>query len=170
MRRATIFALVLIATSSLSLAQDRALISGDAEDNQDTPVPGVRVLLSNDSLRIQRTTTTNSDGLYFFAEVVPAEGYVMSADAPGLAFSPQSVKFEVQVGETRHILPSFIADKVPTTVSRLRRPYSTYRLVGVGGSGLPATRSKPSSPVTPAVLKPRPAKPAALATARTSLG
>lgn len=142
MRCATIFALILIATSSISLAQDRALISGDAEDNQDTPVSGVRVTLSNDSLRVQRTTTTNSDGLYFFAEVVPAEGYLISADAPGLAFAPQSVKFEVQVGETRHILPSFIADKMPIPVSRLRRPDSTYRVAGVGGSGLPETRSK----------------------------
>jgi|HubBroStandDraft_6_1064221.scaffolds.fasta_scaffold00450_4 hypothetical protein len=162
MRRAKIFALVMIATSSISLAQDRALISGDAEDNQDTPVSGVRVTLSNDSLRIQRTTTTNSDGLYFFAEVVPAEGYVISADAPGLAFSPQSVKFEVQVGETRHMLPSFIADKMPIPVSRLRRPDSTYRVADVAGSGLPETRSKSSAPVVPAVLKPGQGKSAAL--------
>ena len=65
-----------------SLAQDRALISGDTEDKQDTPVSGVLITLRNNSLRVARTTTTNSDGLYFFAEVVPAEGYVMSASAP----------------------------------------------------------------------------------------
>src|ERR1039457_2688017 len=105
MRRATVFAFVLFAASCLTFAQDRALISGDAEDKQDTPVPGVRVTLSNESLRIERTTTTNSDGLYFFAEVAPADGYVITADAPGMDFAPQSVKFEVQVGETRHILP-----------------------------------------------------------------
>ena len=121
MRRATVFAFVLIAASSLSFAQDRALISGDAEDKQDTPVPGVRVTLRNESLRIERTTTTNSDGLYFFAEVAPADGYVMTAEAPGIEFAPQSVQFEVQVGETRHILPSFIGEKTPVSKLRNRR-------------------------------------------------
>ncbi len=119
MRRGTLLALLVIVASSFSLAQDRALISGDAEDNQDTPVPGIRVTLHNESLRVERSTTTNSDGFYFFAEVAPAEGYVITADAPGMAFAPQKVKFDVEVGETRHILPSFIADKSPSPVSRL---------------------------------------------------
>jgi hypothetical protein len=128
MRRATFFAFVLIAASSLSLAQDRALISGDAEDKQDTPVPGVRIILRNDSLRIERTTITNSDGLYFFAEVTPADGYVVAADAAGMEFAPQSLKFEVEVGETRHILPSFIGDKAPVPVSSLRNSHISSSL------------------------------------------
>jgi len=139
MRRVTAFAFVLIAASSLSLAQDRALISGDAEDKQDTPVPGVRVTLRNDSLRIDRTTTTNSDGLYFFAEVTPAEGYIIAAEASGMEFAPQSVRFEVQVGETRHLLPPFIADKLAAPVSGMRDrrlPDSSYRTARIG-TGIP---------------------------------
>lgn len=131
MRRATILAFVLVAGSALSLGQDRALISGDAEDKQDTPVPDVRVTLRNESLRIERTTTTNSDGLYFFAEVTPAEGYVISAEAPGMAFAPQNLRFEVQVGETRHLLPSFIAEKQAALASRLhdgQQPEVPYRM------------------------------------------
>src|SRR5271165_2057041 len=58
MRHATILVLVLLAGSLSSLAQDRALITGDAEDKQDTPVPDVRIVLRNDSLRIERSTTT----------------------------------------------------------------------------------------------------------------
>src|SRR5271169_3445162 len=122
MRRATILILFILASWLFSVAQDKALISGDAEDKQDTPVSGVRVTLRNESLRIERTTTTNSDGLYFFAEVAPADGYVMTAQAPGMGFAPQSVKFEVEVGETRHILPSFIAEKSPAPVSNSRPP------------------------------------------------
>jgi len=121
MKRATILAAVLVATAVISLAQDRALISGDAEDKQDTPVSGATVILRNESLRVERTTTTNSDGLYFFAEVVPAEGYVIEASAPGIAFAPQRVKFDVEVGETRHILPSFIGEKAASPVSSLQR-------------------------------------------------
>jgi hypothetical protein len=121
MRRAAVLVLFLAAASALSLGQDRALISGDAEDQQDIPVPGVQVTLSNESLRVERTTVTNSDGLYFFAEVFPAEGYVISASARGMTFAPQKVRFDVEVGETRHILPSFIVDKAPAPVSSLQR-------------------------------------------------
>lgn len=66
-RRATTLAALLVLFSIGSLAQDRALISGDTEDKQDTPVSGVLITLRNDSLRVARTTTTNSDGLYFFS-------------------------------------------------------------------------------------------------------
>ena len=83
-KRATVLATVVTLFAVCAVAQDRALISGDSEDQQDTPVSGVRITLRNESLRVERTTTTNSDGLYFFAEVVPAEGYVMTATAPGM--------------------------------------------------------------------------------------
>src|SRR5271166_5415681 len=117
------FVLLFLSTClTLSLAQDKALISGDAEDQQDVPVSGVQVTLQNPSLRVERTTTTNSDGYYFFAEVSPAEGYVITASAPGLTFAPQSVKFDVEVGETRHILPSFLAGKRGAPVSSLLGP------------------------------------------------
>jgi hypothetical protein len=121
MRCAPCLATFLLVISSYGVAQDRALISGDAEDRQDAPVTGVTVTLRNDSLRIERKTTTNSDGLYFFAEVVPAEGYVIEVAAPGMAFAPEKVKFDIEVGETRHVLPSFIGEKSPAPVSGLQR-------------------------------------------------
>jgi hypothetical protein len=113
MKRASFLFWCLLLLPTGSFAQDRALISGDAADNQDTPVAGVQIRLVNESLRLERSTTTNSDGLYFFAEVVPAEGYVIEATAPGMSFAPPRVKFDVQVGETRHVLPSFITEKTP---------------------------------------------------------
>ena len=149
MRRGTILGLFLIAAAACSLSQDRALISGDAEDIQDTPIPGVRITLHNESLRIDRSTTTNSDGLYFFAEVTPAEGYLISADAPGMNIAPQSVKFNVEVGETRHLLPSFIAQKqaVPVSGRRGQRPLdSAHDADGVGGASDWTTRSERNQP------------------------
>jgi hypothetical protein len=124
MKRATILFIVVISATLGGLAQDRALISGDTEDNQDTPVAGVQVTLRNPSLRVERTTTTNSDGYYFFAEVTPAEGYEIAASETGMTFAPQSVKFDVEVGETRHILPSFLGNKAasPTAGIGRRRP------------------------------------------------
>ena len=117
MWRALFYVSFLSTCLAAGLAQDRALISGDSEDSQDVPVAGVQVTLKNASLRVERTTTTNADGYYFFAEVSPAEGYVITASAPGMTFAPQSVTFDVQVGETRHILPSFVVGKAPSTAS-----------------------------------------------------
>jgi len=132
------------------------LISGDAEDKLDTPVPDVKVTLRNESLRIERTTTTNSDGLYFFAEVAPADGYIISAEAPGMAFAPQRVTFEVQVGETRHLLPSFIGEKLAVPVSRLRdrRPSSSPSPTVILGKGvLPEAPPKRPRPVAATLQK-----------------
>jgi hypothetical protein len=120
MKRATLVIVVLLLATLGSLAQDRALISGDAEDNQDTPVAGVQVTLRNPSLRVERTSTTNSDGYYFFAEVTPAEGYEISVSQAGMNFVPPSVSFDVQVGETRHILPSFVGEKATSPISSLQ--------------------------------------------------
>jgi len=165
MRRATILILFILASWLFSVAQDKALISGDAEDKQDTPVSGVRVTLRNESLRIERTTTTNSDGLYFFAEVVPAEGYVITAEAPGMEFAPSSVKFEVEVGETRHILPSFIAATLPAPVSSLhdrRPPDSTYCAERFGNGVSRAIRAKRNVSADARLLGSEPAFPVML--------
>ena len=157
MRCATILATCWLFAAAISFAQDRALISGDVEDNQDTPISGVQITLRNDSLRIERTATSNSDGLYFFAEVVPAEGYVISATASGMSFAPRGVKFDVQVGETRHILPSLIAAKPPAPVSRLQcRGQSDLACQSppVWGQFLNDSPTKPGRVNSPLVLRP----------------
>jgi len=119
MKCAAVIVSCILFSAATCLAQDRALISGDAVDEQDTPVVGAQVILRNESLRVERTTTTNADGLYFFAEVVPAEGYVISAAQLGIEFAPPRLNFDVEVGETRHILPSFVGGKSPAPASKL---------------------------------------------------
>jgi hypothetical protein len=115
MKRAILVAVCLLAATVCTFGQERALISGGAEDNQDAPIEGVEITLSNDSLgpKATRTTHTNSDGLYFFPEVVPLQGYTIEVKKSGLSFSPPNVQFDVEVGETRHVLPSFIATGSP---------------------------------------------------------
>jgi hypothetical protein len=168
MKRGTILIVVVISATLASLAQDRALISGDAEDNQDTPVAGVQVTLRNPSLRVERTTTTNSDGYYFFAEVAPAEGYEITASEAGMNFAPQSVKFDVEVGETRHILPSFLGNKTASPTAGLRKhrapklsatierasSMSHVNLQATANSCLGQTRGRPASPTGTAQLTP----------------
>jgi len=121
MKRAASLVLFLGLFHTFSASQDRALISGDVEDRQDTPIAGAQIVLRNDALRFERHTTTNADGLYFFAEVIPAEGYVIDVAAAGISFEPQRVKFDLEVGETRHILPSFIGVKTPAPTAQLQR-------------------------------------------------
>lgn len=111
-RAAAVLIGFLVAVAGCCIAQDRALLSGDAEDKQDNPIAGVLVVLSNPELGIERKATTNSDGYYAFAEVVPGEGYIISVTAPGYTFAPQRVKFDIAVGDTRRILPLFVGEPV----------------------------------------------------------
>jgi hypothetical protein len=105
-------------------AQDKALITGDVVNAQDQPMAGVRVTLQNDELGVKRTFTTDNDGTYFFASVGPADGYRIIAvtDAPSVKFSPAEVPINVQVGEQRYVLPSFIEEPPAAPASSLVRP------------------------------------------------
>ncbi|HVP49701.1 MAG TPA: carboxypeptidase-like regulatory domain-containing protein [Candidatus Bathyarchaeia archaeon] len=149
MKCAAVIVSCVLFNAATCLAQDRALISGDAVDEQDTPIVGAQVILRHESLRVEKTTTTNADGMYFFAEVVPAEGYVISAAEPGIDFAPPRLKFDVEVGETRHILPSFVGGKSPAPASKLQT--GLQQLVSVNsllnGRHAPTIRSSPSTDV-----------------------
>ena len=115
MLRATIFAFVLITISTVSLAQDKALISGYVHDNKNKPLRDVEVHLSNASLRIDRVATTDEDGYYLFPLVDPSpcpqdqpeDCYEVTASMPGKTFVPQREQLSVEVGETRVIVPTF---------------------------------------------------------------
>ena len=101
-----------LVVAAASFAQDKALITGDVVNQQDVPIPGVHLTLRNDSLGISRTTTSDSDGTYFFAALTPADGYIITAtaDSPTLKFTPGTQTFSVSVGENREMLPPFIAE------------------------------------------------------------
>jgi len=176
MRRATIFAFVLIAASSVSLAQDKALISGYVHNNKNKALRDVEVHLTNASLRLDRMATTDEDGYYLFPLVDPSpcpqdqpeECYEVTASMPGKTFVPQRQQLAVEVGETRVIVPTFEEQPSADAVSRLRsRPQPNFgdQTGGVGGGVLTEARAKqstssaptslPSGHVVPAVLSGR---------------
>src|SRR5271166_1087578 len=149
MRRATIFAFVLIAASSVSLAQDKALISGYVHDNKNKALRDVEVHLRNASLRIDRVATTDEDGYYLFPLVDPSpcpqdqpeECYEVTASMPGRTFVPPRQQLAVEVGETRVIVPTFEELPAADAVSRLRnrqRPDSDGQTEAPGGRPLPS--------------------------------
>src|ERR1019366_7531254 len=126
MRRALVLVFVIIGVSSSILAQE-AEVRGDAADLKGNPIPEVLLRLQNDSLGIDRTTKTKSNGQYSFFFVPPASGYVMTAEVkdyemsaevpPGSTKFFRCVTFALEVGQTRYVLPTFIGEKqnVPPT-------------------------------------------------------
>jgi hypothetical protein len=162
MRNALLFLLLLLVTV-LSRAQDRAMIMGDAADEQDVPIASVQLTLRNGSLGIQRTTSTNADGLYFFAEVPPADGYTITALIAGVNFSPAVVKFNLQVGQTRQLLPPFIGHRwSSSSASRRKRRTNASTLWtgdrnvsrGVAATGLNDGNGKSQPAAAAAALAP----------------
>ena len=130
MRRALVLVFVIIGVSSSILAQE-AEVRGDAADLKGNPVPEVLLRLQNDSLGIDRTTKTKSNGQYSFFFVPPASGYVMTAEVkdyemsaevpPGSTKFFRCVTFALEVGQTRYVLPTFIGEKLnvpPTPLTR----------------------------------------------------
>jgi hypothetical protein len=111
MRLITIICVICIIVLAQATAQDKAVLMGDAQDHREKPIPGLKITLRNEALRIDRSTLTDADGLYFFADVTPAEGYIIAVDSPGVKFALSSLPaFNVEVGEQRRVLPPFMEE------------------------------------------------------------
>ena len=75
-----IAALLMMAASALLFAATQnAVLYGVVYDAAGNPAAGVNVSLENSAIGMARTTVTDSDGSYNFAEVPPAENYTLSA-------------------------------------------------------------------------------------------
>src|SRR5208283_3903673 len=139
MRHRTVLCTLLGVLSVCALAQEKALITGDVEDQQDRPVAGTLLHLRNKALRVDRKTTTDSGGIFFFSDVSAADGYVMTAEAPWPKFAPESQKFVVQVGEQLQMLPPFVKQVGPRSSLS---PAST-RAYYAGNAGVPSGATIP---------------------------
>jgi len=74
---------VLAALSIPAFSQSgTSSVSGTVRDNNGAVVPGATVTLSNPATGVGRSTTTNSEGVYTFAAVMPAT-YELSVTASG---------------------------------------------------------------------------------------
>ena len=89
---AFVFSLVFACTSlgghfvmPLAMAQSATTsLRGAISDSKGFVVPGANVILSNAATGFSRTTKTDSQGVYQFLEVPPAN-YLLTVQAPGFA-------------------------------------------------------------------------------------
>jgi Carboxypeptidase regulatory-like domain len=81
--------------SARLMAQEAGSIHGRAVDPQAAAVPGVTVTIEQAGTKISRSTVTNSEGLYSFANL-PVGTYTVTAEAPGFKkVEVPNVKVEV---------------------------------------------------------------------------
>lgn len=131
----TIF-LLFLASSPLN-AQTTSTIEGRVSDSQGLRISGVRVKIYNPSLTIERTTITNSEGLYIFPALAPGK-YILTVSHAGfltvhfqvelslnrtlhfdIILEPQQVREEVSV-KVNDLLPD-LTTSAPTDAISLRQ-------------------------------------------------
>jgi len=88
------------------LAQTSGTISGKVNDEENKPLAGADVTVSSDQTGIERSSTTNANGLFTFA-LLPVGNWTVTIEAP--EYQPQVRSFRLGVGEN-----------VPVNVTLLR--------------------------------------------------
>ncbi|MGC2236032.1 MAG: carboxypeptidase-like regulatory domain-containing protein [Pyrinomonadaceae bacterium] len=78
--------LLFLATPFLN-AQTTSTIEGSVSDSQGARVPGVQISVSGQSPAIQRSTVTDSEGLYIFP-VLPPGRYILTVSHSGFLTAP----------------------------------------------------------------------------------
>lgn len=86
------FVNILIPTAS------NATVSGRVADVNGTPIPRVRVLLT-DSSGASRTAVTNNFGMFVIEDVPTGATYVLNAVAKGYTFTPQAVDVSQDISD-----------------------------------------------------------------------
>ena len=92
--------LILVGAPALFAATQNAVLYGTVYDAAGNPAAGVTVALDNPAIGFARTTSTDTDGSYNFAEVPPAENYDLSATRAGRKIDLRT-GITVNVGDER---------------------------------------------------------------------
>src|SRR5438270_2163394 len=108
--------LVLAGAPTLFAATQNAVLYGTVYDAAGNPAAGVNVALGNPAIGFARTTVTDTDGSYNFAEVPPAENYDLSATRAGRKIDLRT-GITVNVGDERVVLPPLKEQPVAATPS-----------------------------------------------------
>jgi len=82
--------LLALAAAASAFAQTTGSITGVAKDGNGAPLPGVLVTISGPQMPLGRTTTTRSNGVFQFLNLVPGR-YQMKAELQGLGTFEQEV-------------------------------------------------------------------------------
>lgn len=104
-----LFATIVLLTA-ISLAQSTSQLNGSVTDPSGATVPGAKIVLTDTATGLQRTTTSNSAGLYQFLDVPPGN-YKLEAQASGFT--------------------SYLAAKVTLVVSTPSTLNIKFRVAGV---------------------------------------
>jgi hypothetical protein len=100
MKRSTLVSLLVLATSLVGLhvqAQiDRGALGGTLKDEAGKVVPGIHISAVQDSTHLERSTTSNSEGLYAIAEL-PIGTYTVTLIGTGF----QPIRFHRRSGNRR---------------------------------------------------------------------
>lgn len=85
--------ILILAGTTIMLAQTTATLSGRITDPQGANVPGATVILHARDNRVLITTTTDAAGTYRFEGLMQGE-YLLSAEAPGFARDAHPVRLD----------------------------------------------------------------------------
>jgi outer membrane receptor protein involved in Fe transport len=99
MKRNLWLVLVLLMVPALVLAQAQTTgrINGRVTDESGAPLPGATVTVNNQSLQLERTTTTGQNGDFLFA-LLPTGNYEVTVAAEGR--QPEVYRFRLELGQT----------------------------------------------------------------------
>jgi hypothetical protein len=99
MKRNLWLVLVLLMVPALVLAQAQTTgrINGRVTDENGAPLPGATVTVNNQSLQLERTTTTGQNGDFLFA-LLPTGNYEVTVAAEGR--QPEVYRFRLELGQT----------------------------------------------------------------------
>src|SRR5262245_41181280 len=80
------FLVALLFTGISAAGSSQATLRGKVFDRNGQPLPGVTVVLHNETLALpEQGTLTDSKGSYRFADIPPGEGYRLTVSLPGYA-------------------------------------------------------------------------------------
>ncbi|MFP5207068.1 MAG: carboxypeptidase-like regulatory domain-containing protein, partial [Acidobacteriota bacterium] len=80
------------------MAQATGNVTGIVKDSSGAVIPKATITLTNQSTGVARTTTSNSEGAFALAGVIPGLGYELEVSAPNFE-SWQSQPFPVRAGD-----------------------------------------------------------------------
>jgi len=150
---ALLFVVMLIVVPVASASQN-ALVTGSVYDQSGAPIPRATIRLINASTGFSQTQMTDANGIYTFASVPPAAGYVLSVEVSGFATQIREDQ-EVNVGDYRLVQPPFIMQPLVAAA-----PKEAVVPAAPGAPKAPPTTPAPAAAPVPARAAPVPAAPA----------
>src|SRR6266850_4297462 len=110
-----LFLLLLPVVASAQSTSSTSAVSGVATDITGAVISGATVKLTSSKTAQEKTTTTNEQGVYLFAQVPPDQNYTLTFSAPGFqTLALQNIALAVGTTETHNV--QMTAGQVSETV------------------------------------------------------